>query len=486
MNSRLKGLILNILCIISAINAHAFIVLPDVISDNMVLQQKEINTLWGKGNVGKTITVITSWDNKKYQGPIDAQGNWKIKFKTPAAGGPYTISLNDGELLTLKNVMLGEVWFCSGQSNMEMPLGGWGKIKDYQNEIANAKYPQIRLLKVKKAISSRPLTNFKSNTMGWQECSPSTIADFSATAYFFARNVYKAYPVAIGLIDATWGGTIVESWTSHESIGKLAAFADTVEKIASLPDDVKLTDPNKPTLLFNAMVNPFLQVSFKGILWYQGESNNRRAYQYRELFPLLIKDWRERFNKPAMPFIYMQIAGYFPVESQPTEGNWAELREAQAMALSLPNTGMATAIDIGEAKDLHPKNKQEVGRRLALVALAKVYKQNVAYSGPVYKKMDVDDKKLTLTFSCTDGGLKTIDNEAIKGFSVAGEDKKFYWAKAEVKGNQVIVYAPEVKKPVAVRYAWANNPVSNLTNGSGLPALPFRTDDWPGLTFSAR
>jgi len=486
MKRILKGGLLTMLCLIGGIKANAFIVLPDVITDNMVLQQKEMNTLWGKGNAGKIINVTTSWDNKKYQGSIDAEGNWKLKFKTPSAGGPYTILLSDGEDLTLKNVMIGEVWFCSGQSNMEMPLGGWGKINDYQNEIANANYPQIRLLKVKKAISSRPLSEFKSNTMGWQECSPSTVADFSATAYFFARNIYKTYPVAIGLIDATWGGTIVESWTSRESIGKLPAFADTVKKIASIPADTKLTDPNKPTLLFNAMVNPFLQVSFKGILWYQGESNNRRAYQYRELFPLLIKDWRERFNKPGMPFIYMQIAGYFPVEPQPTEGNWAELREAQAMALSLPNTGMATAVDIGEAKDLHPKNKQEVGRRLALVALAKVYKQNVAYSGPVFRKMDVEGNKMTLTFSCTNGGLKTTDSEPMKGFAIAGEDKKFYWAKAQVRGNRIVVYAPEVLKPVAVRYAWANNPVSNLTNGSGLPALPFRTDNWPGLTFSAR
>jgi sialate O-acetylesterase len=486
MSMRFRGCLLTVIALVCTYNANAFIVLPEVITNNMVLQQKEVNTLWGKGNAGKTITVTTSWNNQKYQSPIDAQGNWKLKFKTPVAGGPYTISLNDGELLTLKNIMIGEVWLCAGQSNMEMPLGNWGKINNYEKEIADANHPQIRLFKVKKAISSHPLNDLKSDTKGWQECSPSTVANFSATAYFFARNVQKAKPVAIGLIDATWGATIVESWTSQESMGKLALFADTVKKYAGLPDGTQLKDPNKPGLLYNAMINPLLQVSFAGFLWYQGESNNRRAYQYRELFPLLIKDWRERFNKPEMPFIYMQIAGYFPVEPQPTEGNWAELREAQAMALSLPHTGMATAFDIGEAKDLHPKNKQEVGRRLALVALAKVYKQKVVYSGPVFKKMHIDGNKIALSFNCTDGGLKTVDNEAIKGFAVAGADKKFYWAKAEVQGNRVIVYAPEVSKPVSVRYAWANNPVSNLTNGSGLPAIPFRTDDWPGLTFSAR
>jgi sialate O-acetylesterase len=481
-----RKFLLAVLCMISTISAHALITLPEVITNNMVLQQKEINTFWGKSNAGTTVMMVTSWDKKKYQRVADAAGNWKIKFKTPSAGGPYTISLNDGALLTLKNVMIGEVWFCSGQSNMEMPLAGWGKIKDYQNEIANANYPQIRLLKVKKAISSRPQSDFKTNTLGWQECSPSTIADFSATAYFFARKLYSAHPVAIGLIDATWGGTIVESWTSAASISKLPAFADSIKKIALLPVDLKLKDPNRASLLFNAMVNPFLQVSIKGILWYQGESNNRRAYQYRELFPLLIKDWRARFNKPKMPFLYVQLAGYFESETQPAEGNWAELREAQAMALSLPYTGMATAVDIGEAKDIHPKNKQEVGRRLALVALAKVYQQNVAYSGPVYKNMAHDGGTITLTFDHTEGGLRAAGQQEIKGFAVAGADKKFYWAKAAVNGNKIIVFAAEVKNPVAVRYAWANNPVSNLTNGSGLPALPFRTDNWPGLTFSAR
>jgi sialate O-acetylesterase len=482
----MKKVLLAILCIISTFNAHALIVLPEVITSNMVLQQKEINTFWGTGNAGETITMITSWDNKKYQGAADAAGNWKIKFKTPSAGGPYTIVLNDGEPLTLKNVMIGEVWFCSGQSNMEMPLAGWGKIKDYQNEIANANYPQIRLLKIKKAISSRPQSDFKTNTKGWQECSPITIADFSATAYFFARKIYTAHPVAIGLIDATWGGTIIESWTSAASISKLPAYADSVRKIAILPEDLILKDPNRPSLLFNAMVHPFLQVSIKGILWYQGESNNRRAYQYRELFPLLINDWRIQFNKPKMPFLYVQLAGYFASEPQPAEGNWAELREAQAMALSLPNTGMATAVDVGEANDIHPKNKQEVGRRLGLVALAKVYKQNVVYSGPVFRKKAVKGSRVVVSFEHTEGGLKTADGEEIKGFAVAGEDKKFYWAKAEANGNQVTIYAREVKNPVAVRYAWANNPVSNLSNGSGLPALPFRTDNWPGLTFSAR
>lgn len=483
---KLKYLFCALIASIFTLSSEAFIILPEVFTDNMVLQQKELNTLWGTGNPGKTITVTTSWDNKKQQGVIDAEGNWKLKVKTPAAGGPYTITFDDGEALTLKNIMIGEVWLCSGQSNMEMPLAGWGKINNYQEEIANANYPQIRIIKVKKTISSQPLDNFESTTMGWQECSPATIANFSAVAYFFARNLYQAKPVAIGLIDATWGGTIVESWTSAESIGKLATFADTVRKISAIPKTEKLKEPNKPTLLFNGMINPFLPLSIKGVIWYQGESNNRKAYQYRELFPLMINDWRTQFKKPDLPFLFVQLAGFFPVEPQPSEGNWAELREAQAMALSLPNTGMAVAVDLGDAKDIHPKNKQEVGRRLALVALAKVYKQKVEYSGPVYKSFSIEGKKAIINFDQTVGGLKSVNNEDLKGFAVAGEDKKFYWAKAEIKGNQLVVSAPEVSKPVSVRYAWANNPVSNLTNGSGLPAVPFRTDEWPGLTYGLK
>ena len=468
-----------------SLGANAFVVLPEVITDHMVLQQKDMATLWGKAEAGKTITVMTSWDKKKYTSSIDAEGKWKLKVKTPAAGGPYTISFDDGELVTLKNIMIGEVWFCSGQSNMEMPLAGWGKITNYQEEIANANFPQIRILKVKKTISSYPLDDFKSNTMGWQECSPATISDFSAAAYFFARKLYQEKQVAIGLIDATWGGTVAESWTSAESIAKVPAFTDTLKKISALPHDLKLKDPNKPTLLYNGMVNPFLQVAIKGVIWYQGESNNARAYQYRELFPLLIKDWRTKFNRPQLPFLFVQLANFFKPEPLPGEAKWAELREAQAMALSLPNTGMAVAIDIGDGNDIHPKNKQEIGRRLALVALAKVYKDKVVYEGPVYQSVKTTGDKMVVSFA-SDGILKAREGAALTGFAIAGADHKFYWANASIAGNTVVVSAKEVPNPVAVRYAWANNPVCNLVNGVGLPASPFRTDDWPGITVNVK
>lgn len=481
-----KSFYIAIISLYFTLNAHAFIVLPDVITDNMVLQQKDETTFWGKAAPGKTITITPSWSNKSYTTSIDANGNWKLKIKTPVAGGPYNISLNDGELLVLKNVMVGEVWLCSGQSNMEMPLAGWGKIKDYEKEIANAKYPNIRILKVKKTINSQPQSDFKSNTMGWQECSPSTISDFSATAYFFARRIIQDKNIAIGLIDATWGGTVIESWTSADAISKVDAFADTVKKFQAIPTATKLTNPNKPTLLFNGMINPFLPVAIKGVIWYQGESNNSRAYQYRELFPLMIKDWRTKFNRPNLPFLFVQLANFQAVNPQPADATWAELREAQTMALSLPNTGMALAIDIGEAGDIHPKNKQDVGKRLALLALKKVYKVDVVDEGPMYKSHKVEDGKIIINFKPSSAALKTSDGKAITGFAIAGEDKKFYWANAEIKGNSIVVSSADVKKPMAVRYAWANNPINNLVNETGLPASPFRTDDWPGITINKK
>lgn len=482
MKTQFKYLFIVLVSFLFVANAKAFIVLPDVITDHMVLQQKDITTFWGKGAPNKTITIIPSWNNQKITGNIDAQGNWKVKIKTPSAGGPFTITLDDGEKLTLSNIMIGEVWLCSGQSNMEMPLAAWGKIKNYEQEIANAKHPMIRILKVKKTITSTPQTDFKSNTMGWQEVSPSTIANFSSAAYFFARKLQETSPVAIGLIDATWGGTVIESWTSAEAISKVEVFADTVKKIQALPLETKLTNPNKPTLLYNGMINPFLPVAIKGVIWYQGESNNSRAYQYKELFPLMINNWREKFNRPKLPFLFVQLANFMAVNPQPVESTWAELRESQAAALSLPNTGMAVAIDIGEAGDIHPKNKQDVGIRLALVAQAKVYQQKVVYEGPVYQSYTVKGDKIELTFKPDATGLKAKEGE-LTGFAVAGEDKQFRWAKAEINGNTIVVSSKDVAKPVAVRYAWANNPVCNLVNGAGLPAAPFRTDTWQGITF---
>lgn len=472
--------------ILLSLSARAKILLPEIISDNMVLQQKDFATLWGKGESGKTITVVTSWDGKRYQSKIDIKGNWKLKVKTPSAGGPFTLTFDDGVPLKLSNVMIGEVWLCSGQSNMEMPLAGWGKVKNYQLEIANAKYTMIRIMKVKKAISSYPLDHVESSTMGWQECSPATIGNFSATAYFFARKLIQNQHCAIGLIDASWGGTVIESWTSKEAILKVDAFKDSLKMVSELPHDLKLTKPNKPTLLYNGMINPLLPVALKGVIWYQGESNCSRAYQYRELFPLMINNWRAKFNKPKLPFLFVQLPNFGTTDSNPVESSWAELREAQSMALELANTGMAVTIDIGEGGDIHPKNKQDVGNRLALQAMGKVYNEKVICEGPHYESFSIQANLVKMKFRTENSALKVENGKDLLGFAVAGDDRVFHWAKAKIDGDIVIVSSENVKKPVAVRYAWANNPVCNLFNEAGIPAAPFRTDKWPGVTINKR
>lgn len=655
-----KSLFLLVLLIFSFQFLQAKILLPSVFSNNMVLQQKTNVAIWGKATAGKAVKITVSWNKINYGAIADAIGNWKIKVGTPAYGGPYTITISDGELLELSNVLIGDVWICSGQSNMEMPLAGWGKINNYEKEIADAKFPNIRLLQAEHITSNVPLSDAKVTNGGWQECSPKYIADFSSTAYFFAREVYEKTKIPIGLIHTSWGGTIAEAWTSAESLKKMTDFSAAVDKIQqaaknsstisydekvagwvkmttekdsgyqagqlkwaaaettnwksmtlptlweetalknfdgivwfskkvnipenwktsgiklnlgtiddndityvngvkvgetvgynvgrtyTIPADllkpgeniitvrvfdsgggggiygegknlnltnnaggqVSLTGdwkykvglnfnnigpkpadesgPNRPTVLYNAMIHPFIQFSIKGAIWYQGESNADRAYQYRELFPVMIKDWRQKWGQGDFPFYFVQLANYMQVDNAPVESTWAELREAQQKTLTLPNTGMATIIDIGDAKDIHPKNKQEVGRRLGLIALAKTYGLKNNYSGPVYQSAKVEGKQIRLTFSNTENGIKAADGAALTGFAIAGADKKFHWAKANIQGNQIVVSSDQVANPVAVRYAWGNNPVANLVASDGLPASPFRTDTWQGITFGKK
>jgi sialate O-acetylesterase len=385
---------------------------------------------------------------------------------------------SDGEELTLKDVLIGEVWICSGQSNMEMPVEGWGKVTNYKQELSAANYPNIRLIKVEKSTSTQPLSNAKINT-AWQPCSPTTVADFSAVAYFFARNIQQSKNIPIGLIQTAYSGTPAEAWASATSLQQIPVYDSIVKKIS-----IKLDSPKNahlPSVLFNAMINPLVPYGVRGVIWYQGESNAAKAHQYQTLFPLLIKDWRQQWNREKMPFYFVQLANFKEVADAPGDSDWAELREAQLKTLSLPNTGMAVAIDLGEVKDIHPKNKQDVGLRLSLIARKKVYKEDVAYAGPIYKKRRVKGNVIELSFSHIDGGLVT-KGESLKGFAIAGADQKFHWANARIKGNKVIVWSDVVKEPVAVRYAWAINPDCNLYNGAGLPATPFRTDNWKGIT----
>lgn len=457
----------------------AKIILSPLFSDNMVLQQKDNVALWGGSEAEKNIIITTSWNRKVFKTKADSAGNWKIKVATPKAGGPYSITFNDGEILTISNVLIGEVWICSGQSNMEMPIEGWGKIKDYKEELVAAHHPNIRLLKVEKTTSTQPLSEaIYANS--WQASSPTSVSEFSAVAYFFARDIQKHHNVPIGIIQAAYSGAPAESWVSGPSLRTMPDYDSVVKIISSKPG--RPQNSHIPTVLYNAMIHPLIQYNIRGVIWYQGEGNASRAHQYKSLFPLLIHDWRQLWNNKNMPFYFVQLANFKEAVTVPGESDWAELREAQLKTLSLPHTGMAVAIDLGDVKDIHPKNKLDVGLRLARIARAKVYNENIAYSGPVYKDYKIKKNKIVLSFHHTRAGLKIQNGIALQGFSIAGEDKKFYWSKAKIKGNKIIVWSDHVPDPVAVRYAWAINPVCNLYNSAGLPASPFRTDSWKGIT----
>lgn len=655
-----------ILCFSLPLQLFSQLSLPGLFSDHMVLQQNSEAPIWGKALPHSQVKIIPSWNNKTYHVQVDAGGNWKTFLATPVAGGPYEIEITGTDRLTLRNVMIGEVWICSGQSNMEMPLAGWGKVLNYEEEIASADYPHIRLLQVEKTTSSYPLEEAKVVSGGWQECSPGTISNFSSTAYFFGRDLYQNLHVPIGLIHTSWGGTMAEAWTSLESLKMMPDFRERAEEFAQLPreseqqkaffarkfeewnsevnrldfgiengkaaaaqpvfsdddwmavslpgawennglpefdgigwyrkhihipgnwegsdltlslgaiDDNETTyfngqligstegagtarkyvipaamvstgeatitirvldtgglggftgketemyiapagketlrenlhgewkfrtsvnlnevgmppqknveSPHYPATLYNAMIAPIVPYTIKGAIWYQGESNAGRAYQYRTLFPLMINDWRTKWGY-AFPFYYVQLANYMKTMEEPAPSGWAELREAQLQTLRLHNTGMAVTIDIGDAEDIHPKNKQDVGKRLALLARHHTYGDDIVSSGPLYDSYIIEYGTIRINFKSGKSRLAIKEGTGLRGFSIAGPDKKFYWAHAVIDGDQVVVSSPDVPFPVAVRYGWADNPVCNLTNEAGLPASPFRTDDWPGVTLFDR
>jgi sialate O-acetylesterase len=637
--------------------ATAQIKLPAIFSDNMVLQRNAKIPIWGMAKPGQQITVKIHQQSK--MATTDRDGRWRVDLAAMPAGGPYELTVSGSETITFKNVMIGEVWLCSGQSNMEMPMvSNWATVNNFQAEVAAADYPELRLFIAKRAKSTKPRADVESE--GWKMCDSTSVKNFSATAYFFGRHLQQKLGVPVGLIQSAWGGTVVEAWTSSATLktvpdmsgfiklletspsdsifdesafsAKMAAWNHQLDEMdaaaskngtswnhpdfddsawpkmllpqpwerASLPafdgimkfrkvirlpesfskqnlqlnlgpiDDADVTyfngvqvgamsiynqhrhyrvpadllksgenviavrvldtggngglygkpealnllkdstqafslagewryqlgvdlqnlpplpvppnTPNRPTVLYNAMIAPLVPYAVRGAIWYQGESNAGRAYQYRTLFPLLIKDWRARWAQGDFPFLFVQLANYQPVAKEPADDDWAELREAQAMALSLPKTGMAVTIDIGDANDIHPGNKQDVGYRLALNARRLVYSENIAYSGPIYKSMKIEGNRIRLFFDHAQEGLTSKGGDKLQGFAIAGEDRKFVWAEAMIDGKTVVVSSPQVAKPAAVRYAWAINPVCNLYNRAGLPASPFRTDAWPEIT----
>ena len=621
--------------------------LPAIIGDNMILQQNKSVPLWGTADPGEKVTVQASWKRFKASTKADKDGKWQVKIKTPKASGPHTITITGNNTITINNILTGEVWLCSGQSNMEWRLK---QSNDAEAEIKNANYPDIRLFTVQNTITRTP----QSDCIGsWSTCSPETAADFSAVGYFFGRKLHKDLNIPIGLISADWGGTPAEAWTSARTLKDFEDFAPAVEalkdydpekekqqqkqnmidwdnqlaqkdpgtkekwqspalddsdwktmdqpakwsgtelasfdgavwfrKTTNLPpawsksdmtitlgpiDDidtlyvngklighttnwstprtytipasalktgkntiairvidmhgeggiygtaaqmnlkpkgapdkqaVKMNGPwkykksapaadipplpaavqqtfnaNTPTSLYNGMIAPLVPFRFAGAIWYQGESNASRAYQYRSLFPAMITDWRKNFGHGDFPFYFVQIAPYNYAPTVPSQ----ELREAQFLTmLNTKNTGMAVTMDIGNVNDIHPRNKQDVGKRLALWALAKDYGQkDIVYSGPVYKSYKIESNKIRLSFDYAQG-LKSVNGD-LNEFTIAGPDNIFVPANAVIDSKTILVYSKEVTNPVAVRFAWSNTAQPNLFNGADLPASSFRTDDF--------
>ncbi len=444
-----------------------------------------------------------------------------VKLDSLAVGGPHKLTVKGKNTITIEDVLVGEVWICSGQSNMQWSVS---QSNDADLETRAAKFPNIRLISVPQVGTQEPQDDFKGE---WQVCSPETVPTFSAVGYFFGRQLHQTLDVPIGLIDNAWGGSACEAWVRRDLLeadkqyGELLAKWDDLAKTYD-PEKVKadfqkrlkkwneavkaakdagktpprrprpprnaLAGQHRPANLYNGVLKPIIGYGIRGTIWYQGESNSGRAYQYRDLFPLMIKNWRDEWQQGDFPFYWVQLADFRDEQAEPQESSWAELREAQTMTLSkLPNTGEAVIIDIGEGRDIHPRNKQDVAKRLARWALARDYGVDIPYRSPTYKSMENKDGKITLTFDHVGAGLYTFDVRHPVGFAIAGKDKKFVWADAKLIGtDKVEVSSSEVSDPVAVRYAWADNPICNLRSRGGLPVTPFRTDDWPGVTVDVR
>lgn len=500
----LKRFLLFLLVFSVKYSISAQVKLPALVADNMVLQQSAKVNLWGWAAPNEKISIHLGWNNLPAEIIADANGNWKTAVTTPSGSEKaYDITLNASNTIVLKNVLIGEVWLCSGQSNMFFPVGREDKtwktgVKNYEEEVKNASFPNIRLFTVAVNASQTPLDDV---TGSWKVCTPESIQNFSAVAYFFGRDLYQKLNVPIGLISTSWGGTKAESWTAQSVLEQDVAFLPilqedakneklyqekletyylnlTNERIAAAANAEKgqLKKPKKEAnktsyVLYNAMVHPLVNYTIKGAIWYQGESNSGKAYLYRSLFPAMVKSWREEWKQGDFPFYYVQIT--------PHKGQTPEIREAQLMSLkTIPNSAMAVTTDVGDANNIHPIDKQTVGYRLALIARAKTYGENkLVYSGPIFKEMKIKKQKAQLFFDYAESGLKK-NGESLKEFEIAGEDQVFYLADAKIEGKTVVVSSSKVKNPIAVRFAWKAIPEPNLFNNENLPASPFRTDDW--------
>ncbi len=467
----LKNLLFITLLFFFSYSIKAQLSLPSVFSDNMVLQQKDTVAIWGWSKAGQKVSIKAEWLNETLECTADKDGKWQTQLKTPDAGGPYFISILGEEEIQLRNVLIGEVWFCSGQSNMEMPVKGFKDQPVYGSNdlIAHSNNDQIRLFNIKKDFSAEVKNDCQAQ---WTNANPESVSNFSAVAYSFAKYLQGVLNVPIGVINATWGGTRVEAWMDRPYLED--AFPD-VYLGAIGTEKMKF---QTPTVLYNAMVHPVQGYAIKGVIWYQGESNSAQPKQYADLFPAMIERWRELWGQGNFPFYYVQIC---PMQNYDKhEGrNTAELREAQLNTMMLvPKTGMVSTVDIGHRWNIHPPEKITIGHRLAYWALNKDYGfKQIQCGGPVYRSMEVRDGSAYLKFLNAPLGIDNMQKE-MTAFEIAGPDSVFVPANASIWKQELRVWNDQIKEPIAVRYGWSNWFVGSLYSSGGLPASSFRTDDW--------
>ncbi len=444
--------------------AKANVVLPAVFSNHMVLQQNAEVTVWGWAKPNEEVTVTGSWNNQPVKVKTGNLAKWQVKLKTPAAGGPYTMKVKGYNALTVEDVLIGEVWLCSGQSNMEKTPGSG---IDNKAEVEQANFPFIRLFTVANRTADHPQLDVVGK---WVVCTPETAIEFSAVGFFFGKKLHQQLNVPVGLIHSSWGGTPGEVWVNADTIAADPVLAEAAAKLSEVE-----WGPVKPGKAYNAMIAPLIPYKLAGVLWYQGESNTDNSQEYAQLLPALIRDWRSEWGSD-FPFYFVQIGPW--TYNQPGYSG-VLLRDAQRQSLRVPNTGMAVISDlVGDATNLHPTNKKDVGLRLAYWALNKTYgMKDIPFSGPLYNHIKGEGNKVRVYFDYAEGLTSKGGKPTM--FEVAGPDRTFYPAVAKIDGETVVLKSKQVKHPVAVRFGWSNTANPNLVNKAGLPASSFRTDDWP-------
>lgn len=501
--------------------------LAPIFNDSMVLQHGQEVPIWGWAQAGEKVTVTI--EAKSYEAVADKDGQWMVRLAAHKPGGPVEITISGSNSITLKDVLFGDVWICAGQSNM-----GWGVSGSASaEEMAKTNYPTIRQYFYHRSPSFQPSRGTSGN---WRSANPKNVGHFCAVGFWFAKRLQQDINIPIGLIQTAYGSSSGETWIPREALLKDPCFAPMFDRAKDLtpskleeeqkaqkehkaakakweidvknarlnnqPEPAKPQEPKEtyaylmrhaPGNCFDGIIAQLIPYGIRGVIWYQGEHNASRAYQYRKLLPILIGEWRHLWNQGDFEFLIVQLANCGRAPKEACESEWAELREAQAMtARDMKNCHYAVTIETGDPKlpyDIHPRNKWDVGTRVALVALAKVYGQKLDYSGPVLESAKFEDGKAVLSFSHAQGGLlagKDGTDKNVRGFAVAGADQKFSWADVQIDGNKLILTSEKVPQPLAVRYAWNDNPDCNLYNKAALPAAPFRTDDWPGITINKK